>query len=159
MFIYGKKSLKKLSAWPGFHIPVHPVDEYISIKQCNFIHGSRIIAFKGEMNSTVSMLRVIWPITGPKDVMESRLIIIRLDTPLMGYYHGNIAQTIYFLVLMGLGIFFFLYIFIGISRCGKSFISMQAALLFIHNGYKLEDILIINFDDERLENSIAISLY
>ena len=29
------------------------------------------------------------------------------------YYHGNIAQAIYFLVLMGLGIFFFLYIFIG----------------------------------------------
>lgn len=43
--------------------------------------------------------------------------------------------------------------------CGKSFISMQAALLFIQNGYKLEDILIINFDDEMLENSIAISLY
>ena len=39
--------------------------------------------------------------------------------------------------------------------CGKSFISMQAALLFIQNGYKPEDILIINFDDERLESSIA----
>ena len=36
-----------------------------------------------------------------------------LATPLMGYYHGNTAQAIYFLVLMGLGIFFFLYIFIG----------------------------------------------
>ena len=43
----------------------------------------------------------------------------------------------------------------GIRRCGKSFISMQAALLFIQNGYKPEDILIINFDDERLESSIA----
>ena len=43
----------------------------------------------------------------------------------------------------------------GIRRCGKSFISMQAALLFIQNGYKPEDILIVNFDDERLENSIA----
>ena len=32
---------------------------------------------------------------------------------------------------------------------------MQAALLFIQNGYKPEDILIVNFDDERLENSIA----
>ena len=38
---------------------------------------------------------------------------IFLATPLMGYYHGNTAQAIYFLVLMGLGIFFFLYIFIG----------------------------------------------
>ena len=38
---------------------------------------------------------------------------IFLATPLMGYYHGDIAETIYFLVLMGLGIFFFLYIFIG----------------------------------------------
>ncbi len=38
---------------------------------------------------------------------------IFLATPLMEYYHGDIAETIYFLVLMGLGIFFFLYIFIG----------------------------------------------
>ena len=38
---------------------------------------------------------------------------IFLATPLMGYYHGNTAQAIYFLILMGLGIFFFLYIFIG----------------------------------------------
>ena len=38
---------------------------------------------------------------------------IFLATPLMGYYHGDIAETIYFPVLMGLGIFFFLYIFIG----------------------------------------------
>lgn len=38
---------------------------------------------------------------------------IFLATPLMGYYHGNLAESIYFLVLMGLGIFFFLYIFIG----------------------------------------------
>ncbi len=38
---------------------------------------------------------------------------IFLATPLMGYYHGGIAEAIYFLVLMGLGIFFFLYIFIG----------------------------------------------
>ncbi|AAT42949.1 C4-dicarboxylate ABC transporter [Picrophilus oshimae] len=38
---------------------------------------------------------------------------IFLATPLIGYYHGTIAESIYFLVLMGLGIFFFLYIFIG----------------------------------------------
>ncbi len=38
---------------------------------------------------------------------------IFLATPLMGYFKGSIAETIYFLVLMGLGIFFFLYIFIG----------------------------------------------
>ena len=43
----------------------------------------------------------------------------------------------------------------GIRRCGKSFISMQAAFLFIQNGHTPEDILIINFDDERLENSIS----
>lgn len=43
----------------------------------------------------------------------------------------------------------------GIRRCGKSFISMQAALLLIQNGYIPEDILIINFDDERLENNIS----
>ncbi|WMT50587.1 MAG: ATP-binding protein [Ferroplasma sp.] len=42
----------------------------------------------------------------------------------------------------------------GIRRSGKSFISMQAALLLIKNGYAPEDILIINFDDERLENDI-----
>ena len=43
----------------------------------------------------------------------------------------------------------------GIRRCGKSFISMQTAFLLIQNGYTPEDILIINFDDERLENSIS----
>jgi predicted AAA+ superfamily ATPase len=43
----------------------------------------------------------------------------------------------------------------GIRRCGKSFISMQAAFLFIQNSYIPEDILIINFDDERLENNIS----
>ena len=43
----------------------------------------------------------------------------------------------------------------GIRRCGKSFISMQAAFLLIQNSYIPEDILIINFDDERLENSIS----
>ena len=42
----------------------------------------------------------------------------------------------------------------GIRRSGKSYISMQAALLLIKNGYAPEDILIINFDDERLENDI-----
>ena len=36
-----------------------------------------------------------------------------LAAPLMGYYGGLQAQTMYFLVLMGLGIFFFLFIFIG----------------------------------------------
>ena len=36
-----------------------------------------------------------------------------LATPLMKYFGGFEAQTMYFLVLMGLGIFFFLYIFIG----------------------------------------------
>jgi tellurite resistance protein TehA-like permease len=36
-----------------------------------------------------------------------------LAGPLMAYYGGLEAQTMYFLVLMGLGIFFFLYIFIG----------------------------------------------
>ena len=43
----------------------------------------------------------------------------------------------------------------GIRRCGKSFISMQAASLLIQNSYIPEDILIINFDDERLENNIS----
>ena len=38
---------------------------------------------------------------------------IFLAGPLMGYYGGIEAQTMYFLVLMGLGIFFFLFIFIG----------------------------------------------
>ena len=42
----------------------------------------------------------------------------------------------------------------GIRRSGKSYISMQAALLLIKNCYAPEDILIINFDDERLENDI-----
>ncbi|OWP55237.1 MAG: C4-dicarboxylate ABC transporter [Cuniculiplasma sp. C_DKE] len=36
-----------------------------------------------------------------------------LATPLMKYFGGFEAQSMYFLVLMGLGIFFFLYIFIG----------------------------------------------
>jgi tellurite resistance protein TehA-like permease len=36
-----------------------------------------------------------------------------LAGPLMGFYGGVEAQTMYFLVLMGLGVFFFLYIFIG----------------------------------------------
>ena len=36
-----------------------------------------------------------------------------LAAPLMGFYGGLEAQAMYFLVLMGLGIFFFLYIFIG----------------------------------------------
>lgn len=36
-----------------------------------------------------------------------------LGAPLMKYYGGLEAQTIYFLILMGLGIFFFLFIFIG----------------------------------------------
>jgi hypothetical protein len=43
----------------------------------------------------------------------------------------------------------------GIRRCGKSFISMQAASLLIQNGYTPEDVLIINFDDERLQNNIS----
>ncbi|MEM0140166.1 MAG: C4-dicarboxylate ABC transporter, partial [Ferroplasma sp.] len=38
---------------------------------------------------------------------------IFLATPLLSYYTGNVAQLIYFMVIMGLGIFFFLYIFIG----------------------------------------------
>ncbi len=42
----------------------------------------------------------------------------------------------------------------GIRRSGKSFISIQVASLFIQNGYNPEDILIINFDDERLDNNI-----
>ena len=36
-----------------------------------------------------------------------------LALPLMKFYGGILAQTIYFLTLMGLGIFFFLFIFIG----------------------------------------------
>lgn len=36
-----------------------------------------------------------------------------LAGPLMNFYGGMEAQTMYFLVLMGLGIFFFLFIFIG----------------------------------------------
>ena len=49
----------------------------------------------------------------------------------------------------------------GIRRSGKSFISMQAASSFIKNGYNPEDILIINFDDERLDKNIKTldSLY
>ncbi|OWP56352.1 MAG: C4-dicarboxylate ABC transporter [Thermoplasmatales archaeon B_DKE] len=36
-----------------------------------------------------------------------------LAAPLMSFYSGIESQTMYFLVLMGLGIFFFLFIFIG----------------------------------------------
>ncbi len=36
-----------------------------------------------------------------------------LAAPLMKFYGGLTAQTMYFLILMGLGIFFFLFIFIG----------------------------------------------
>ncbi len=42
----------------------------------------------------------------------------------------------------------------GLRRSGKSFISLQVASSFIQNGYYPEDILIINFDDERLDNNI-----
>ena len=46
------------------------------------------------MNSTVPMLRTIWPITGPKDVMESRLIIIRLDTPTGSIAVGSVEPDL-----------------------------------------------------------------
>ncbi len=47
----------------------------------------------------------------------------------------------------------------GIRRCGKSFISRQVARFLINNGYRKEDILIINLEDERfIERSYELLL-